>query len=108
MADQTRKPKPREDEQVEAAVYFSTLEALNNVAKYADATAVNIRVSEDDGVLRFRIDDDGRGFDPLRVRRGTGVQGMVDRLDAVGGSLDISSEPGRGTSVEGVVPIEKT
>ena len=93
---------------VESAVYFCTLEALNNVAKYADATAVTVRVSDDDGVVRFGIDDDGRGFDPRLARNGTGVQGMVDRLDAVGGSLEISSEPGRGTSVEGVVPIERT
>ncbi|MDP8957293.1 MAG: histidine kinase [Actinomycetota bacterium] len=96
---------PRE---VESAVYFCTLEALNNVAKYADATAVTVRLSEDDGLVRFRIDDDGRGFDPRLARQGTGVQGMMDRLDAVGGRLDISSEPGRGTSVEGVVPIERT
>ena len=93
---------------VESAVYFCTLEALNNVAKYADATAVTVRVSDDDGVVRFGIDDDGRGFDPRLARSGTGVQGMVDRLDAVGGSLEISSEPGRGTSVEGIVPIERT
>jgi signal transduction histidine kinase len=93
---------------VEAAVYFCTLEALNNVAKYADATAVTVRVGEDNGLVRFWIDDDGRGFDPRLARHGTGVQGMVDRLDAVGGSLEISSEPGRGTSVEGVVPIERT
>ena len=90
---------------VESAVYFCTLEALNNVAKYADATAVTVRVREDDRVLRFQIDDDGRGFDPHSARRGTGVQGMVDRLSAVGGRLEITSEPGRGTSVEGVVPI---
>jgi signal transduction histidine kinase len=89
---------------VESAVYFCTLEALNNVAKYADATAVTLRVSDDDGVVRFRIDDDGRGFDPRLARHGTGVQGMIDRLDAVGGSLEISSEPGHGTTVEGVVP----
>lgn len=93
---------------VESAVYFCTLEALNNVAKYADATAVTVRVSDDDGVVRFRIDDDGRGFDPRLARHGTGIQGMIDRLDAVGGSLEISSEPGHGTSVEGVVPIERT
>ena len=93
---------------VESAVYFCTLEALNNVAKYAEATAVTVRVNEENGVVRFRIDDDGRGFDPRETRQGTGVQGMMDRLDAVGGRLDISSEPGRGTSVEGVVPVDRT
>ena len=89
---------------VEAAVYFCTLEALNNVAKYADATAATVQL-RDDGVLRFTVQDDGRGFDARNTTYGTGVQGMVDRLDAIGGRLTISSEPGRGTTVEGVVPI---
>jgi signal transduction histidine kinase len=89
---------------VEAAVYFCTLEALNNVAKYADATAATVHLRED-GALRFIVRDDGRGFDARNTTYGTGVQGMVDRLDAIGGSLTISSEPGRGTTVEGTVPI---
>lgn len=89
---------------VEAAVYFCTLEALNNVAKYADATAATVHL-RDDGVLRFTVQDDGRGFDARVTGHGTGVQGMIDRLDAIGGHLSIASEPGRGTTVEGVVPI---
>lgn len=94
---------PRE---VESAMYFCALEALNNVSKYADATSVTISLSEEDGGLGFRIRDDGRGFDTSRTGYGTGVQGMADRLDAVGGSLEISSEPGRGTSVIGRVPLD--
>lgn len=94
---------PRE---VESAMYFCALEALNNVSKYADATSVTISLSEEDGGLGFRIRDDGRGFDTSRTGYGTGVQGMADRLDAVGGSLEISSEPGRGTSVTGRVPLD--
>jgi signal transduction histidine kinase len=90
---------------VEAAVYFCTLEALNNVAKYADATSARVDLHEDDGLLRFRVHDDGQGFDTRQTRHGTGVQGMIDRLDAIGGTLEVSSEPGRGTTVEGVVPI---
>jgi signal transduction histidine kinase len=89
---------------VEAAVYFCSLEALNNVAKYADATSAVVRL-RDDGALRFTVQDDGRGFDARTTSHGTGVQGMTDRLDAIGGHLSVSSEPGRGTTVEGVVPI---
>ena len=89
---------------VEAAVYFCSLEALNNVAKYAEATSAVVRL-RDDGALRFTVQDDGRGFDARTTSHGTGLQGMVDRLDAIGGHLSVSSEPGRGTTVEGVVPI---
>jgi signal transduction histidine kinase len=94
---------PRE---VESAMYFCALEALNNVSKYADATSVTISLSEEDGGLGFRIQDDGRGFDTSRTGYGTGLQGMADRLDAVGGRLEIASEPGRGTSVIGRVPLD--
>jgi len=92
---------PRE---VEAALYFCALEALNNVAKYADASSVEVRLSEEDGMLFFRIYDDGRGFDTSAIAYGTGLQGMADRLDAIGGTLEISSEPGRGTTAIGRVP----
>jgi signal transduction histidine kinase len=94
----------RYEREVEAAVYFCTLEALNNVAKYAQATTVTVEL-RDDGTLRFLVRDDGRGFDPRTAERGTGVQGMIDRVDAIGGTLTVSSEPGHGTSVEGAVPI---
>ena len=92
---------------VEAAVYFCTLEALNNVAKHAEATSARVHLHEDGGVLRFRVQDDGRGFDTQETRLGTGMQGMIDRLDAIGGTLDVSSEPGRGTTVQGTVPIHE-
>ena len=93
-----RYPRP-----IEAAVYFCTLEALNNVAKYAEASSVKVDLSDEDGELQFRIVDDGRGFDTSVTDYGTGLQGMADRLDAVGGTLDVRSEPGRGTTVIGRV-----
>jgi len=90
---------------IESAVYFCCLEALNNVAKYAHASTVDILLSESDGLLRFDVIDDGRGFDPSTTARGTGLQGMADRLDAVGGALEVQSRPGSGTTVSGRLPV---
>jgi len=90
---------------VEATVYFCTLEALQNVAKYADADGTVIRLSQSNGSLSFEVVDEGRGFDPDAVATGSGLQGMADRLAAVGGSLEIRSAPGRGTTVAGRVPV---
>jgi signal transduction histidine kinase len=95
----------RYDQQVEAAVYFCALEALQNVAKYADATSTVVRLAASNGRLSFEVADDGRGFEP-GVARGSGLQGMADRLDAIGGRLEIESEPGRGTVVRGIIDID--
>ena len=93
----------RFDRQVEAAVYFCTLEALQNVAKYAGAKAATVRLRSDDGWLSFEVQDDGGGFE-LDHASGSGIQGMGDRLDAIGGSLEIDSAPGTGTVVRGRIP----
>jgi signal transduction histidine kinase len=89
---------------VEAAVYFSVLEALQNVAKYADASRVDVRLLEADDVLTFEVRDDGQGFDPAATGYGTGLQGMADRLAALNGSLHVASS-GDGTTVSGRIPI---
>ena len=81
------------------------LEALNNVAKYAGATRATISLAHADGHLTFEVDDDGAGFEVDRARGGTGIQGMADRLDAIGGSLMIRSVPGEGSTVGGRVPV---
>ncbi len=91
---------------VESAVYFCCLEALNNVAKYAEASTVEIRLRQDEDELRFEIVDDGRGFDAAAGAAGTGLQGMADRLDAIGGSIEVDSAPGQGTRVAGRLPVE--
>jgi signal transduction histidine kinase len=91
--------------ELEAVAYFCSLEALQNVAKYAEATQAQIRLSEVGGRLVFEIEDDGRGFDPDATAQGTGLQGMADRLDAVRGSLDVRSAPGEGTTIIGSVPV---
>ena len=95
----------RYPEEVESAVYFCALEAMQNIAKYADATSTVIRLAESNGFLVFEIQDDGRGFDPKETGYGTGLQGMADRLDAIGGRLEIASEPARGTQVRGRIRL---
>jgi signal transduction histidine kinase len=94
----------RFSQDIEAAVYFSCLEALQNVAKYARASTVTISLAMADGHLSFAIADDGVGFDPDATTQGTGLQGIADRLDALGGRLEIRAAPGEGTEVAGIVP----
>jgi signal transduction histidine kinase len=91
--------------EVEATIYFCTLEALQNVAKYAAATRAQIRLGRTDGHVTFEIEDDGAGFDTRTTGYGTGLRGMADRLDAIGGSLEVRSAPGRGTTIAGRVPV---
>ena len=90
---------------VESAVYFCVLEALNNVAKYAGATRAEVRLAQVDGELTFEVSDDGDGFDPAQTGYGAGLQGMADRLDAIGGTLKVDSQPGKGAQVTGRVPV---
>jgi signal transduction histidine kinase len=93
----------RHPQQVEAAVYFSCLEALQNAAKHAEARSVSIVVSDGED-LRFEVRDDGRGFDVAHHNGGHGLTNIRDRLMAVGGSLVVESQPGRGTRLAGVIP----
>jgi signal transduction histidine kinase len=98
----------RYPEEIESTIYFCTLEALNNVAKYAEATRAVVRLSQRDGHIEFAVDDDGRGFDAGSTNYGTGLQGMADRLDAIGGELLVESRPGVGSTVSGRVPVGAT
>jgi signal transduction histidine kinase len=91
--------------EIEAAVYFCCLEALQNASKYADATSVQIELREVDSAVEFEVRDDGAGFDPATTARGTGLNSMADRLSVLGGDVEIGSEPGRGTVVRGRLPI---
>jgi signal transduction histidine kinase len=93
----------RYPQQIEAAVYFCVLEALQNTAKYAQASAAQVTLCGDGQHLVFTVTDDGKGFDPATTK-GTGLQGMADRLGALGGTIDITSTPGRGTQLTGRVP----
>jgi signal transduction histidine kinase len=91
--------------ELEAAVYFSCLEALQNVTKYADANWATVTLTQSNGHLTFEVADDGSGFDPDAVRSGTGLQGIADRLSALHGELTILSEPGAGTRVRGRIEV---
>ncbi len=95
----------RYPQDTEAAVYFCTLEALQNVAKYAHASRATVRLSCSDGSLEFTVTDDGTGFDTTTIPPGTGLQGMADRLAALGGALHIRSQPGEGTILSGELPL---
>ncbi len=95
----------RYPQDIEAAVYFCTLEALQNIAKYAAATRVTVGLACSGGSLSFTVTDDGTGFDTASTQYGTGLQGMADRLDALGGTLHVSSRPRYGTTVSGGLPV---
>ncbi|MDP9325097.1 MAG: sensor histidine kinase [Candidatus Dormibacteraeota bacterium] len=95
----------RYSQDLEAAVYFCVLEALQNVQKYAGATRASVRLQVEQGSLTFEVDDDGRGFDPSTREKGSGTQNMEDRLDALGGQLEVRSTPGHGATVAGRLPI---
>jgi signal transduction histidine kinase len=95
----------RYDQDVEAAVYFCCLEALQNVAKYSGANRASVAFEQQDGRLSFRVSDEGMGFDPSRVAAGLGLQGMADRIEAIGGTFAVSSAPGEGTTVTGTIPV---
>jgi signal transduction histidine kinase len=97
----------RYPQDVEAAVYFCTLEALQNVAKYAGASRARIVLGEAESRLTFAVIDDGAGFEPEKAMRGAGLTNMRDRLEALGGSLEIRSVIGEGTTVFGRIPIER-
>ncbi len=90
---------------VETAVYFCCVEALQNVAKHCGSGArVDLRAAEEPGGLRFVIADDGPGFDPAVITATRGLTGMRDRVEAIGGELTINSTRGAGTTVTGRVP----
>ena len=92
----------RAPEQVEAAAYYVVSEALTNAAKHAHASVVQIDVAEQDASLKLVIRDDGvGGADPSQ---GTGLAGLADRLETLGGRLEIVSPPGHGTALTIEIP----
>ena len=97
--------RARFDGDVEAAVCFACLEALQNARKHAPDAQIRLALARDADGLRFTVADTGPGIDP-EAARGFGLQSMDDRLAAVGGTLEFRSQPGEGTTVSGWVPAE--
>jgi signal transduction histidine kinase len=95
----------RYTQDVEATVYFCALEALQNVQKYAEASEAVVRLREEEGMLSFEVTDDGVGFDPATARMGTGLTNMRDRVDALGGRLEVTAHPGAGTCIRAALPV---
>jgi signal transduction histidine kinase len=98
-------PEERLPDDVEATAYYIVAEALTNVARHAEATHARVTIRAEDGVLRCEIADDGRGG--AEMARGTGIQGLRDRAEAAGGSLSLTSPPGRGTIVTATLPLSR-
>jgi signal transduction histidine kinase len=91
--------------EIESAVYFCCLEALQNAAKYAGSGAsARVRIWEEAGGLLFEVSDDGGGFEAGQQPDGAGLTNMRDRLGAVGGTLRVESDD-RGTRIRGAVPL---
>jgi signal transduction histidine kinase len=91
--------------EAEAAVYFCCLEALQNAAKHAPESRVEVRLWEESGGLLFTVSDDGPGYDPEKAQNGHGYVNMADRLGAIGGTVRWESELGKGSTVRGSVPL---
>ena len=97
-------PDKRYPEQVELSAYFVVSEALTNVVKYAAASHATVSVAQENGHLTVEVRDDGIGGAALDG--GTGLRGLVARLESVDGKLHVESEPGRGTAVRAQIPCE--
>jgi signal transduction histidine kinase len=94
-------------QEIEAAVYFCCLEALQNAGKHAgDGATCVVSLREDEGALFFEVRDDGAGFDLGAHGSGHGFVNMGDRVGAIGGSVNVESAPGAGTRIYGMVPVE--
>jgi signal transduction histidine kinase len=92
-------------QEVEAAAYFSVLEALQNVVKHANTAGAIVTLRHEADRLTFEVVDDGVGFDPQENGLGTGLQGIADRLGALDGTLEVRSARGEGTTVSGRIPV---
>ena len=97
----TQRP-PRE---VESAVYFGSLEAVQNALKHAAPEAISVTIREQAGSVSLLVRDDGRGFDLTAHRDGMGLSNLADRIESVGGTFTITTRPGAGTSVSARIPM---
>jgi signal transduction histidine kinase len=95
-------PATRLDTTAEVTAYFVISEAVTNARKHADATSIDLRAAVSEGLLRIEIVDDGRGG--ASESAGSGLQGLRDRVEAIGGSFEVESAEARGTRILAVLP----
>jgi signal transduction histidine kinase len=100
----TRVPDGRLPDSVEAAIYYLVAEAITNVAKYAHATEVTVEVERSNGIATVVVSDDGVGG--AEPGPGSGLVGLADRVEALGGRLHVESPPGRGTRLSAEIPCD--
>lgn len=100
-------PLPRYPAEIEGAVYYSCVEAIQNAVKHAQASRILVVLAEEAGEIVFSVRDDGCGFDPRRRRSGAGLRNISDRVRAAGGHLRVSSSLGGGTTLSGRVPVSE-
>ncbi|MFI6175743.1 histidine kinase [Nonomuraea sp. NPDC051191] len=92
-------------DEIEGAMYFTVSEAVANALKHADAARIEVRLTLAPGRVRATVADDGKGFDPAAAAR-RGLATLADRLDALGGGMELDSEPGKGTRMHAWVPAD--
>jgi signal transduction histidine kinase len=92
-------------EEIEAALYFCAVEAVQNAVKHAEPSTIRVRLSSDGVQAHLEISDDGAGFESEPGSAGRGLGNMRDRIDAVRGVLTVHSRPGHGTTVVATVPL---
>jgi len=91
----------------ERIVYRLVQEALTNIVKHSGASLVEVSADEGDGAIRIVVRDDGDGFDPGVSTAGRGLTGMRERIELLGGEIEVSSEPGKGTEISARVPLQE-
>jgi signal transduction histidine kinase len=104
-------PLPPLDDQCAISLYRVLQEGLTNAARHAEAETVGVTLGQENGVITLAINDDGRGFDPgdggAAAQSGMGLAGMQERIELLGGRLEIDSAPGRGTRILARVPVQR-
>jgi signal transduction histidine kinase len=93
--------------ELEATIYRLVQEAMNNAIKHADPARISVTVSRDDSSVEVTVADDGAGFEPRPAERSFGLIGMEERATLSGGTLEVESEPGRGTQVRAELPVSR-
>ncbi len=95
------------DDELKLNIYRIIQEQTNNIVKHAAAKNVNVSITSTENNLLVRVADDGKGFDPEKKRKGIGIFNMLNRIESFNGEMKIESAPGKGTSVQIIIPLEE-